>query len=209
MAKGPREFSWFIFRMTNPAMRELFMRPSNPFGVKSAVLSLLAGDIFGRTPFWPGLRLFKLHLLAGVAGPCAAQLAGLAHARALDRRHRRAAGRKRCWWTAMSRAWPRPGAAGPGCCGAARRPRADAPLWELGLGVAGLRLPHYRGAQESRSWLLPLPYAVYRGEVLRANRDGVKAMLLDSERIDFDISVSATAPTRSADEPVHAGACPT
>ena len=59
MAKGPREFSWFIFRMTNPAMRDLFMRPSNPLGVKSAVLSLLAGDIFGRTPFWPSLWLFK------------------------------------------------------------------------------------------------------------------------------------------------------
>jgi len=60
MAKGPREFSWFIFRMTNPAMRDLFMRPSNPLGVKSAVLSLLAGDIYGRTPLWGPLRLFKL-----------------------------------------------------------------------------------------------------------------------------------------------------
>ena len=60
MAKGPREFSWFIFRMTNPAMRELFMHPRNPFGVQSAVLSLLAGDIYGRTPFRGALRLFKL-----------------------------------------------------------------------------------------------------------------------------------------------------
>ena len=59
MAKGPREFSWFIFRMTNPTMRELFMRPSNPLGVKSAVLSLLAGDLYRKTPFWPSLRLFK------------------------------------------------------------------------------------------------------------------------------------------------------
>jgi flavin-dependent dehydrogenase len=59
MRKGPREFSWFIHRMTNPALRDLFMRPANPFKVKSAVLSLLAGDIFGRTPFWPSLWLFK------------------------------------------------------------------------------------------------------------------------------------------------------
>ena len=54
---------------------------------------------------------------------------------------------------------------------------ADLPLWELGLGVAGLSLPHYRGAERSTRWVLPTPYAVYRGEVLRANRDGVKAML--------------------------------
>jgi outer membrane protein len=85
---------------------------------------------------------------------------------------------------------------------------ADAPLWELGLGVAGLRLPHYRGAQEARSWLLPVPYAVYRGEILRANRDGVKAMLLDSDR---STSTSACRPPRPRAAPtsLHAGACPT
>ncbi|MFO1330685.1 MAG: NAD(P)/FAD-dependent oxidoreductase [Rubrivivax sp.] len=68
MAKGPREFSWFIFRMTNPAMRDLFMRPHNPLGVKSAVLSLLAGDIYGKTPFWPALRAFKaIYYLASLS----------------------------------------------------------------------------------------------------------------------------------------------
>jgi flavin-dependent dehydrogenase len=70
MAKGPREFSWFIFRMTNPAMRDLFMEPHNPLGAKSAVMSLLAGDIFGRTPFWPSLYVFKfIYLLNLVAHP--------------------------------------------------------------------------------------------------------------------------------------------
>ncbi|HEX6018291.1 MAG TPA: NAD(P)/FAD-dependent oxidoreductase, partial [Burkholderiaceae bacterium] len=44
MQKGPREFSWFIYRMSNPAMRELFMQPKNPLRVKEALLSLLAGD---------------------------------------------------------------------------------------------------------------------------------------------------------------------
>ncbi len=59
MRKGPREFSWFIYRMTNPAIRELFMRPRNFFRSKEAVLSVLAGDIFGRTPFRPSLLFFK------------------------------------------------------------------------------------------------------------------------------------------------------
>ena len=57
--KGPKEFSWFIYRMTNPAMRELFMHPTNPLRVKEALLSLLAGDIHGRTPIWASLALFK------------------------------------------------------------------------------------------------------------------------------------------------------
>ncbi len=59
MQHGPREFSWFIFRVTNPTMREFFMAPENPFRVKEALLSLLAGDIFGKTPIWRSIRVLK------------------------------------------------------------------------------------------------------------------------------------------------------
>lgn len=59
MTRGPREFCWFIFRVTNPTIRNLFMYPSNRWRVKEAVLSLLAGDIFGKTPIWASLRMFK------------------------------------------------------------------------------------------------------------------------------------------------------
>jgi flavin-dependent dehydrogenase len=59
MRKGPREFSWFIFRVTNPTIRNLFMYPANPWRVKEAVLSLLAGDIYGKTPIWASLRMFQ------------------------------------------------------------------------------------------------------------------------------------------------------
>jgi len=59
MRKGPREFSWFIFRVTNPTMREFFMYPTNPLRVKEALMSLLAGDIFGKTPIWASLRALK------------------------------------------------------------------------------------------------------------------------------------------------------
>ena len=59
IAFGPREFSWFIFRVTNPTMREFFMGPQNPFRVKEALLSMLAGDIYGSTPIWQPLRLLK------------------------------------------------------------------------------------------------------------------------------------------------------
>lgn len=56
---GPREFSWFIYRMTNPTMRDLFMGPRNPLRVKNALISLLAGDIYGKTPIWASLAAFK------------------------------------------------------------------------------------------------------------------------------------------------------
>lgn len=59
MKHGSKEFSWFIYRVTNPTMRNLFMAPSNVFRVKEALLSVLAGDIFGKTPIWRSLRVFK------------------------------------------------------------------------------------------------------------------------------------------------------
>jgi outer membrane scaffolding protein for murein synthesis (MipA/OmpV family) len=71
------------------------------------------------------------------------------------------------------------------------------PLWELGLGVAALHAPDYRGADESSAWLLPLPYVVYRGRRLRADRDGARAMLLDSDRVEIDVSLYGTVPVRN------------
>jgi len=56
---GPKEFSWFIYRVTNPTMRDLFMSPRNNFRIREALLSVLAGDIFGKTPIWPSLLAFK------------------------------------------------------------------------------------------------------------------------------------------------------
>jgi outer membrane scaffolding protein for murein synthesis (MipA/OmpV family) len=83
--------------------------------------------------------------------------------------------------------------------------RADQPLWELGLGAGWLHLPHYRGSDQAHDWLLPVPYAVYRGRIFRASRDGARAVLLDSERFDFDLSVGASAPVRSRDDTARAG----
>jgi hypothetical protein len=60
MKHGPKEFSWFIYRVTNPTMRDMFMSPKNIFRVKEALLSVLAGDIFGKTPIWGSIRIFKV-----------------------------------------------------------------------------------------------------------------------------------------------------
>lgn len=59
MKKGPREYSWFIYRVTNPTIRDMFMHPQNMLRVKEALMSLLAGDIYNGTPFWGRLRVFK------------------------------------------------------------------------------------------------------------------------------------------------------
>jgi len=83
--------------------------------------------------------------------------------------------------------------------------RADQPLWEAGAGVGVLRLPDYRGSDQTRTWVLPVPYIAYRGSILKADREGARAVLLDTERVDFDVSIAATAPTRSDDNDARRG----
>ena len=70
MKHGPKEFSWFIYRVTNPIMRDFFMHPKNIFRVKEALLSVLAGDIFGKTPIWRSIWMFKLlYYIANIIQP--------------------------------------------------------------------------------------------------------------------------------------------
>jgi flavin-dependent dehydrogenase len=57
---GIKTYSWFIYRATTPAFRRLFLRPHNILRVEEAVISLLAGDIFGHSPIHGRLNIFKL-----------------------------------------------------------------------------------------------------------------------------------------------------
>lgn len=58
--RGVAAFSWYIYRIRTPAFRHLFMSPRNYFRIQEAVLSLLAGDVFGRSPIRSRLFAFKI-----------------------------------------------------------------------------------------------------------------------------------------------------
>jgi outer membrane protein len=73
----------------------------------------------------------------------------------------------------------------------------EEPLWEAGLGIAGLHLPDYRGSGESRDYALPTPYFIYRGEVLKADRHGLRGTFFKSADIDLNLSVGASLPVSS------------
>jgi flavin-dependent dehydrogenase len=76
MKHGPKEFSWFIYRITNPTMRNMFMHPGNVMRVKEALLSLLAGDIFGTTPIWKSIRILKgIYYISALGSPRRALMA--------------------------------------------------------------------------------------------------------------------------------------
>lgn len=67
----------------------------------------------------------------------------------------------------------------------------DNKKWELGLGLGSVYGPDYRGSDEYRSFTSAIPYVIYYGKFIRADRDGVRAQFFDSDRIAFSISANA------------------
>ena len=68
------------------------------------------------------------------------------------------------------------------------------PLWECGLFNGAARLPQYNGSDEYSTYVVPLPYFLYRGEVLRAGRDGIKGIFYQGEHVGTDLSMSGNPP---------------
>jgi MipA family protein len=88
-------------------------------------------------------------------------------------------------------------------CAAARA--EEKPLWEAGLGVGGLVFPDYRGSDEMQAYPIPVPYLIYRGDFLKADREGVRGELFDREYAELSISVNATIPVSSDDNSARRG----
>ena len=60
MRAGPRDYSWFIYRVTNPTIRDMFMHPKNIYKVKQGLMSLLAADLRHGLPYRMSLVMFKV-----------------------------------------------------------------------------------------------------------------------------------------------------
>ena len=79
------------------------------------------------------------------------------------------------------------------------------PLWEIGAGVAVLSIPDYRGSNEQRNYVLPIPYVIYRGEVLQINREKVRGLMFKTEHWELDMSLNGSVPVRSDDNRARVG----
>lgn len=60
LKRGLANVSWLIYRVRFRNMQQLFLAPRNIFGVEQAVISILAGDIFGSKGIGWRFALFKL-----------------------------------------------------------------------------------------------------------------------------------------------------
>lgn len=82
---------------------------------------------------------------------------------------------------------------------------AELPLWEGGAGVAVIDFPDYRGADERRVLTLPFPYFVYRGELLQADREGLRGQFFRTDRVDLHLSVNGSIPVDSSGNDARRG----
>ncbi|HEU0290111.1 MAG TPA: MipA/OmpV family protein [Burkholderiales bacterium] len=79
------------------------------------------------------------------------------------------------------------------------------PLWEAGAGITIIDFPEYRGSAERRTWVLPFPYLIYRGEFLKADERRVRGLFFKTDRVELDTSVNGTVPVKSSENAARQG----
>ncbi len=72
------------------------------------------------------------------------------------------------------------------------------PLWELGVAGAAGSQPAYPGASQQVRRALVLPYAVYRGPLLRTDRGGLGLRALRTPRFELELGVAGSLGSSSS-----------
>lgn len=79
------------------------------------------------------------------------------------------------------------------------------PVWELGVGAGLLYIPDYRGSNESRFYALPYPYVVYRGDIIKVDKQKISGQIFKTDRILLDVSFYGSVPVDSDKNSARAG----
>lgn len=77
--------------------------------------------------------------------------------------------------------------------------------WTFGVGLLGVTLPHYQGADEDKTLLLPFPYINYKSEKLTIDRTGIKRKLWDSKHLELTFSGQGSIKVDSKDNQARIG----
>lgn len=77
------------------------------------------------------------------------------------------------------------------------------PKWELGLGLGSLSIADYRGSDEYNTHVFPIPFLIYRSKFFKADRDGVRSELFNSDQLAISISLNASLATSGSDNPLR------
>jgi len=66
------------------------------------------------------------------------------------------------------------------------------PLWEIGIITAGFVTPEYPASDKQHFNPIVVPYFVYRGEILRIENGSAKAVVVENESFELDISFNGS-----------------
>ncbi len=81
----------------------------------------------------------------------------------------------------------------------------EEPLWESGLGLGFTSVPDYRGSDEGHTYILPIPYFVYRGDRLHIDRRGIHGDIVGTNGFLLDLSIGLGPPAQSDDNAARIG----
>src|SRR4030065_2859936 len=71
------------------------------------------------------------------------------------------------------------------------------PVWEIGFGVGAIYIPDYRRSNEGRVYALPYPYFIYRGDVIKVDRQTISGKIFKTDRVLLDVSFYGSVPVDS------------
>jgi outer membrane scaffolding protein for murein synthesis (MipA/OmpV family) len=71
--------------------------------------------------------------------------------------------------------------------------------------VAIIDFPAYRGSDERRTYVLPVPYVAYRGKFLKVDRERIRGLFFKNDKAELDVSLSGSVPVKSADNRARQG----
>lgn len=79
------------------------------------------------------------------------------------------------------------------------------PKLELGIGIGGLSIPHYRGSDQTQEYIAPIPYVRYNGDRLKVDREGARFYFLKNGNFKLDLSAGFNFPVDSDDNRARQG----
>ena len=82
-------------------------------------------------------------------------------------------------------------------CFSVKTEAKEEPLLEYGLGIGAIAFEDYRGSNTTHAYPLPIPYLVYNGKFLKADREGVRGTLFNQEWVELNLSGNLTTPVRN------------
>lgn len=81
-----------------------------------------------------------------------------------------------------------------------RKQKPKVPKIEVGFGIADLYLPNYPASDNYKNYIIPFPYAYYRGDWIEADRDkGIRSKIFENANVELSISFGGSLPVDSSD----------